>query len=85
MVFPKEFKEKVKRVYPGWETIQTFLDDDSELACRQLFDKCVSGISVDTILRASSLEELQNLARREKEKWALYRECVTLLRAASEK
>ncbi len=81
MIYSKEFKEKIKKVYPDWESIQKFMDNDSDLVCQQLFDKCSSGMSFDTVLNASSLEELQRIAKQEKEKWALYRECVQILRS----
>ena len=71
--YPKEFIEKAKRIYPNWTHLHELLDKGSPFVHRLLYDAQPSGnISIARVLNAESLEELQEFARLEEEKTALY-------------
>lgn len=79
MIYPEKFKAKVKKMYPDWKFIHNALDSGSALVPRYLYDSCSQGVSIERVLAATSLEELQDFAKVEKEKWALYNESYKIL------
>lgn len=74
MFYPEDFKARVRKAYPDWQLIQEKLDNGSTFVGRLLDDNRSTGLSFETILSATSLEELQDKARAEKEKDDLYAE-----------
>ena len=74
MFYPEEFKVRVKKAYPDFESLHQALDRGDEIVGRYLSDNRSSGLDFDTILNATSLEELQEKARDKQEKNELYYE-----------
>lgn len=74
MFYPEEFKARCKKAYPDNEVLHEKLEEGSEWVGRYLDDGADGKLPVDTILEATSLEELQALAQVEKEKRSLYAE-----------
>lgn len=72
--YPKEFKEKCKKVYPDWTQLHNFLDLNNPYAGRLLNDAALDVISPEDIINATSLDELKNKALAIKEKEELYSE-----------
>lgn len=75
MFYPEDFKSRVKKAYPNFEKLHRSLDNGDEIVGRLLDDGSYpSTISLDTILAATSLEELQEKAKAIKVKLNLYNE-----------
>ena len=74
MIYPEEFKARCKKVYPTFEMLHEALDNNSAWVGRYLCDSMNSGMKFSTVLSATSLEALQEEARRELEKRELYAE-----------
>lgn len=74
MFYPEDFKTRVKNAYPNWEGLHRRLDSGDCFVGRFLDDSSSTTISLDTVLAATSLEELQNKAKAEQEKVELYKE-----------
>lgn len=74
MFYPKDFKARVKKAYPNWEELHQRLESGDVFVGRYLDDSSSTSLSLDTILNATSLEELQEKARLAQEKVELYRE-----------
>lgn len=72
--YPKEFKEKCKKVYPNWTKLHSALEQGREIVGRYLDDSRYGTISIDEILTAKSLESLQSKALKIQEKSNLYSE-----------
>lgn len=72
MFYSEDFKARCKKVYPTFERLHKALDENSEWVGTYLKDSADEKISVDIILKATSLEEVQALARVAKEKCSLY-------------
>jgi hypothetical protein len=72
-MYTKELIKQVKELYPNNETIHNLADSGNEFLGRYLDDSASVSINIDTILLATSLEELQKLAREQKKKVNLYR------------
>jgi hypothetical protein len=78
MNYPVEFKNKAKRLYPTWNDLHKMLDAGQTFAGRYLDDASSSTMSLNDILSAKSLDDLQNKARIEMEKNKLYIEWCEL-------
>ncbi len=74
MLYPEEFKARVKAVYPNWPALHRGLDSGAEFVGQLLSESSSCYLHVNAILEASSLEELQVRAKAEKEQYELYRE-----------
>ena len=80
MVYPKEFIDKCKKAYPNKPHLHDMLERGSQLVGRALSELETNSISTSIVLAATSLEELQNLARIKNERCALYGEWMGLYR-----
>lgn len=72
MDYPKDFIEEVKAAYPSFKELHSLLDEGAVIVGRYLDDFSSNSISIDKILAATSLEELQAAANVQKERLALY-------------
>jgi hypothetical protein len=66
MQYPQDFVEKAKRMYPNWIELHELLDAGSSLVGHMLYQARVYNMPLTTILNATSLEELQDAAKRAK-------------------
>lgn len=73
MAYSKELIKEVKELYPTSTRIHELADSGNAMLGRWLDDSSPSGISLDKILLATSLESLQIEARVAKRKVELYR------------
>lgn len=78
MFYPEEFKNRVKKTYPNWDELHRRMDSGDVFVGRYLDNNSPSALSLDTILTATSLEELQKKAKIAQEKVALYHDLCTL-------
>lgn len=81
MFYPRDFKERVKKKFPYWEELHQLLDSGDVAVGKHLKDNCKTGISMDMILSATSLERLKDCARTAKEINDLYAEWEKLCNA----
>lgn len=72
MQYSKELIKEVKELYPDYKEIWKLADEGSTFLGRYLDDGSHGSIAVDTILLATSLDELQKIARIAKRKKELY-------------
>lgn len=72
--YSESFKKRVKEAWNNYEEIVKLADAGSEFLGRYLDDGSQGGISVNTVLTATSLEALQQIARSLKIKRDLYSE-----------
>ena len=77
MFYPEDFKKRVKETFPEIEKLHRNLDKGSLEVGLYLRSRTVS-ISNDTILAATSLEELQKMAKVAKTRSNLYDEWCKL-------
>ncbi len=73
MAYSKELINAVKEVYPDSKEMHKLAESGNAFLGRYLDDSSPSSISLDTVLKATSLDELQKLARNYKRKIELYR------------
>jgi len=73
MAYTQELIDEVKALYPDSKEMITHAESGSVWLGRYLDDSSPSGIGIDKILLATSLEELQREARNAKRKIALYK------------
>ena len=82
MFYPEDFKNRVKKAFPTWEKMHQKLDEGDPAVGLYLADapsenmkfNSYGAIPVEEILKATSLEELQNKARAIVERGKLYSE-----------
>lgn len=75
MFYPTDFKNRVKKTYPNWDELHRGLDNGDVFVGRYLNDSSYpASISLNTILAATSLEELQEMAKVLQAKVDLYNE-----------
>lgn len=72
--YTQEFIAEVKKLYPGDETIAKLAEDGNPFLGRYLDDSSAMGIGVDEILTATSLEAIQEKARKMKRRREIYGE-----------
>ncbi len=72
---------KVKELYPNSPEMHRLADNGHYFLGRYLDDSSNNSIPVDTVLLATSLEELQKIARHEKLKGQLYKQWYDETRA----
>jgi len=72
MAYTQELINEVKELYPDSPVMHRLAEDGDVFLGRYLDDSSVVAIRLDTILLATSLDELQKIARREKRKAELY-------------
>ena len=77
--YPQEFINEVKELYPDYKEIHKLADEHDYFLGRYLDDNSGRGVPYDTVLTATSLDELQKYARNEKRKVQLYRQwCIII-------
>lgn len=69
--YSKELIADIKRLYPDSSAMHKLADEGNAFLGRYL-DDSRGGVGLDTILLATSLQEIQDLARLQKERNALY-------------
>ena len=73
MYYPESFKKRVKETYPEYYELHRKLDDGEEGVGKYLYDGSYpASISIDTVLNATSLEELKEKANELQTKLKLY-------------
>jgi hypothetical protein len=72
MAYTQELINEVKELYPNSPEMHKLAESGGAFLGRYLDDNCQGGISVNEILLATSLEELQKKARLLKRKKELY-------------
>jgi len=77
MNYPTPFKERVKKLWPNWTEIHRRMDNGMPIGEYLRCDTNIT-ISLNTVLNATSLKELQDLAMLMRERNNLYRECRNL-------
>lgn len=77
MFYPEDFKVRVRSIFP-WKEIHRKLDSGDESLGRDLDTNAPRALSIDFILAASSLEEVQEKAKFAKKVVNLYHEWCTL-------
>ena len=82
MIYPKNFKERVLHAHPNSSEVKTLLKVANEenviKLCHFLRENSSNKMSIDIILEAKSLEELQKIAELEKERCLLYQDALEL-------
>jgi len=73
MKYSKELIAEVKELFPNSKEMHNHAEQGNEILGRYLDDSSSGGIPIDTVLLATSLEEIQKLARSQKRKIELYR------------
>jgi hypothetical protein len=72
MAYTQELINEVKELYPNSPEMHKLADSGNAFLGRYLDDSCDSGISLNEILLATNLDELQKKARQMKRKVELY-------------
>jgi hypothetical protein len=72
MAYTKDLIDEVKKLYPDSKTMHKLAEEGDAFLGRYLDDSSPTGISVDEVLLATSLEQLQKKARLAKRKCELY-------------
>jgi len=72
-MYSKELIKKVKDCYPNDNRIHELADSGNAFLGRFLDDNCDSGIPINTVLNATTLKELKDVALLEKRKIDCYR------------
>ncbi len=72
MAYTKELIAEVKELYPDSKEMHKLADEGSVWLGRYLDDSSPRAVPLDTVLNATSLEELQKIARLYKRKSELY-------------
>jgi len=72
MAYSESLIREVKELYPDSVEMHNLADSGNAFLGRYLDDSSPTGIPLDTILLATSLDELQTIARRAKRKVELY-------------
>jgi hypothetical protein len=78
MQYPDDFVKRCKETYPDFYDLHEALDDGLVFAGRYLDDSRYGGVSNKDILRAESLEQVQELARQCEMRNQLYKEWFDL-------
>ena len=78
MFYPEDFKNRVKKAFPTWDELHRRLDSGDVFVGRYLDDNSPTALSLNTILTATSLEELQENAKAAQEKVELYHDWCNL-------
>lgn len=78
MFYPEDFKSRVKKAYPNWYELHMRLEDGEVFVGGCLKNNYHKTISINAVLTATSLEELQEKVKPEKEKEILFQEWCKL-------
>lgn len=83
MIYPKDFVDRVLKAHPNSPEIKKFLEIKSKEnfvnLCHFLRENSSNNMPIDIILKAKSLQEIQEKALLEKEKYLLYLESLELI------
>ena len=71
-MYSEQLIKEVKECYPDYERIHQLADKGSVWLGRYLCDNIANGISIDRVLSAKTLQELQDQAMHEKRKQQCY-------------
>lgn len=74
MFYSEDFKKRVKNQFPDWRLMNQALDNNDVAVGRYLSIFAGDTFNLDEILKATSLEKLQEDAKSMKEATALYKE-----------
>jgi len=74
MIYPEEFKKRCKEIYPWHKELPMYLEKGDRVVGRILKEGIPTGNYFDVVLKATSLEELKEIARIGKEREELYQE-----------
>jgi hypothetical protein len=74
MIYPEEFKQKCREIYPNWNCLHEQLNSGTMIVGRYLDDAQQSDISATMVLKATSLEQLRAEASRIIKRQELYGE-----------
>jgi len=66
MYYPEEFKRKCREAFPGDEELNKLLDQESRQIGEFLLFNTPTGVDFDIVINATSLEELKELAVKQK-------------------
>ena len=72
MQYPPEFIAECKRLYPDWPALYKRIEEGASIVGRYLDDTRMTGLPFAAILAATTLESLQERARRMIDEQALY-------------
>ena len=78
MFYPEDFKKRLKKAYPDWEELHWRLDNNDYMVGHLLKENMQSAISIDSVLAAKSLEDLQSMAKAMEQRVKLYDEWCEL-------
>ena len=81
MKYSTDFIERCKKYYPEWIELHRLLDNGNTYVGRILEDSSPNSISLEAVLNAKNLDELQLKANEYKARLALWREWVALYEA----
>lgn len=79
MIYPEEFKERVKKAYPEARRLHEALENqDNDLVSVFLTYNCSSAVKAERILECNSLGEVRNLAWEALERQNIYQRYLEL-------
>lgn len=78
MVYTQEFVQKCKNLYPNDTRLHEALNNGSQFVGRLLHEMETGYIKTSDVLKATSLEELQSMARLKDARCALYGEWLQM-------
>ena len=84
MKYPEKFIAKCRRVYPNWTQLHKCLEKGSISVSRMLSECKTTTFHYNEILRATSLEELQEQAQLMKDRCELVHDCDEAIRQYEE-
>jgi len=79
--YPQEFINEVKELYPDYKELHKLADEHAYFLGRYIDDSSDRGVPYDTVLNATSLDELQKYARNEKRKVQLYNKWYDIVKS----
>lgn len=83
MIYPKNFVRRVLKAYPKSPEVKKLLEVESEKnfrnLCHFLRENSSNQMPLDIILKAKSLQEIQEKALLEKEKFLLYHDSLKII------
>ena len=66
MIYPEEFKQQCRETFPENEELSKLLDSGSRMVGAFLEQVAPTGVDFDVVINATSLEELKELAIKQK-------------------
>jgi hypothetical protein len=80
LIYPDDFKDECKKIYPDWVALHSALDRNSYIVGRYLNDSCkkFSGEEINEILNKEGVDKLMSVIQTEINKGALYQRWLYL-------